>query len=63
VQNVLVFYVDAFELQLRQKLLDLLQDAPEGKAATQLWSLRRTGDPRPAPTFVNSPKAASPRSR
>jgi len=38
VRAVHVFYVDDFELQLRQKLLDLLQDAPEGKAATQLWA-------------------------
>jgi hypothetical protein len=38
VRGVHVFYVDDFELQLRQKLLDLLQDAPEGKAATQLWA-------------------------
>jgi len=38
VQSVHVFYVDDFELRLRQKLLDLLEDAPEGKAATQLWA-------------------------
>jgi RecA/RadA recombinase len=38
VQSVHVFYVDDFELRLRQKLLDLLEDAPEGKAATRLWA-------------------------
>jgi AAA domain-containing protein len=37
VQSVHVFYVDDFELRLRRALLDLLQDAPDGKAAAQLW--------------------------
>jgi AAA domain len=38
VESVHVFYVDDFELRFRQRLLDLLQDVPEGKAATQLWA-------------------------
>jgi hypothetical protein len=50
VPRVHVFYVDDIELRIRQALLDLLQDAPDGNPAAQLWNAggSATLDPLPA---------------